>query len=93
MTDTGKPTPCGFDHIETWVFDLDNTLYPHHLNLWGQVDARIRSYIAGFLKISKRSGSGKRAGSRLAAPAQMSRKAPAGTCTPASSTSRVVVRV
>ncbi|MGA8413642.1 MAG: pyrimidine 5'-nucleotidase, partial [Xanthobacteraceae bacterium] len=25
----------GFEHVETWVFDLDNTLYPHHLNLWG----------------------------------------------------------
>ena len=23
----------GFDAVETWVFDLDNTLYPHHLNL------------------------------------------------------------
>jgi putative hydrolase of the HAD superfamily len=33
------------------VFDLDNTLYPHHVNLWQQVDERIRDYIAGFLKI------------------------------------------
>jgi putative hydrolase of the HAD superfamily len=42
----------GFDHVETWVFDLDNTLYPHHLNLWQQVDLRIRDYIAGFLKVT-----------------------------------------
>jgi len=41
----------GFRHIETWVFDLDNTLYPHHVNLWQQVDERIRDYIARFLKI------------------------------------------
>jgi putative hydrolase of the HAD superfamily len=40
-----------FDHIETWVFDLDNTLYPHHVNLWQQVDGRIRDYIATFLNI------------------------------------------
>jgi putative hydrolase of the HAD superfamily len=40
-----------FDHVETWVFDLDNTLYPHHVNLWQQVDERIRDYIANFLKI------------------------------------------
>src|SRR6478672_5408242 len=33
-------TPRAFDHIDTWVFDLDNTLYPHHVNLWQQVDAR-----------------------------------------------------
>ena len=39
-------------HVDTWVFDLDNTLYPHHLNLWQQVDVRIRDYIVDFLKIS-----------------------------------------
>lgn len=43
--------PRDFSHVETWVFDLDNTLYPHHLNLWEQVDARIRDYIANFLKL------------------------------------------
>lgn len=42
----------GFDHVETWVFDLDNTLYPHHLNLWQQVDARIRDFVADWLKVS-----------------------------------------
>jgi len=41
-----------FGQVETWVFDLDNTLYPHHLNLWQQVDERIRDYIAGFLNIT-----------------------------------------
>jgi putative hydrolase of the HAD superfamily len=43
--------PRGFGGVETWVFDLDNTLYPHHLNLWQQVDDRIRAYIADFLKV------------------------------------------
>jgi putative hydrolase of the HAD superfamily len=41
-----------FDHIDTWVFDLDNTLYPHHVNLWQQVDARIGEFIGAYLKIS-----------------------------------------
>jgi len=45
--------PRGFGHVETWVFDLDNTLYPHHLNLWQQVDDRIRAYVSDFLKVSK----------------------------------------
>jgi putative hydrolase of the HAD superfamily len=45
--------PREFTHVETWVFDLDNTLYPHHLNLWQQVDDRIRSYIAEYLKVSR----------------------------------------
>ena len=43
----------GFGHVETWVFDLDNTLYPHHLNLWQQVDDRIRAWVSDFLKVSK----------------------------------------
>jgi putative hydrolase of the HAD superfamily len=45
--------PRGFARVDTWVFDLDNTLYPHHLNLWHQVDERIRDYIVDFLKISR----------------------------------------
>ncbi|HXD43672.1 MAG TPA: pyrimidine 5'-nucleotidase [Pseudolabrys sp.] len=48
-----SPAPRGFGHVETWVFDLDNTLYPHHLNLWQQVDDRIRTYVSNFLKVSK----------------------------------------
>ena len=46
-----RSPPRGFDHVETWVFDLDNTLYPHHLNLWQQVDERIRAYVSDFLKV------------------------------------------
>ena len=41
-----------FSRVENWVFDLDNTLYPHHVNLWQQVDVRIRDYIADFLKVA-----------------------------------------
>ncbi len=33
------------------MFDLDNTLYPHHINLWEQVDPRIRDFVAGYLKV------------------------------------------
>ena len=51
MTPPRTP-PREFAHVETWVFDLDNTLYPHHLNLWQQVDVRIRDYIANFLKLT-----------------------------------------
>jgi len=43
----------GFEHVKTWVFDLDNTLYPHHLNLWQQVDERIRDYISRLLNLSQ----------------------------------------
>jgi putative hydrolase of the HAD superfamily len=45
------PTPRPFSHVNTWVFDLDNTLYPHHVNLWQQVDARIGEFIGNYLKV------------------------------------------
>ena len=45
-------TAHNFDSVETWVFDLDNTLYPHHVNLWHQVDERIRDYIARYLGLT-----------------------------------------
>ena len=45
-------TSLAFTGIDTWVFDLDNTLYPHHVNLWQQVDARIGEFVSAFLNIS-----------------------------------------
>jgi FMN phosphatase YigB (HAD superfamily) len=53
LAGSSRPAPRIFDHVATWVFDLDNTLYPHHVNLWQQVDERIRDYIANFLKIGQ----------------------------------------
>src|SRR3984957_9028057 len=47
MRKTSRP----FTHITTWVFDLDNTLYPHHVNLWQQVDARIGEFVSAWLKV------------------------------------------
>jgi putative hydrolase of the HAD superfamily len=45
-------TSRGFAHVETWVFDLDNTLYPHHVNLWQQVDARIGEFVSNWLNVT-----------------------------------------
>ena len=47
-----KDTPRTFAHVEHWVFDLDNTLYPHHVNLWQQVDKRIGEFVAVWLNVS-----------------------------------------
>nr|WP_206682743.1 pyrimidine 5'-nucleotidase [Chthonobacter albigriseus] len=41
-----------FRGVEAWVFDLDNTLYPAHTNLFAQVDVRIRDYVARLLGIA-----------------------------------------
>ena len=42
---------AGLHSRDAWVFDLDNTLYPAHCNLFAQIDVRMRSFIARFLDI------------------------------------------
>lgn len=44
----GPHVPC-LDGIETWVFDLDNTLYPASCNLFAQVDVRIGAFVSQLL--------------------------------------------
>jgi hypothetical protein len=38
--------PDGFDHVEAWVFDLDNTLYPADCNLFAEIDQRMGAFIS-----------------------------------------------
>ena len=45
--------PSKLKNFETWIFDLDNTLYPVSANLFDQIDERMCSYIANFLKTSE----------------------------------------
>lgn len=40
-------------HVRNWIFDLDNTLYPHAANLFVQVDRRITSYVARTLRVAR----------------------------------------
>jgi len=54
MTDRGGG-PRGFDHVEAWVFDLDNTLYPADCNLFAQIDRRMGEFIANSFSIPERS--------------------------------------
>lgn len=35
-----------FAHVRTWVFDLDNTLYPPQVRLFDQIEALMRTYMA-----------------------------------------------
>jgi putative hydrolase of the HAD superfamily len=35
-----------FGHVTDWVFDLDNTLYPRHHDLFAQIDARMTGYVS-----------------------------------------------
>ncbi len=40
-----------FRHIESWVFDLDNTLYEAECQLFSQIDARMTAYIRDHLAL------------------------------------------
>lgn len=39
------PVLSDWSQIDTWIFDLDNTLYPPHSKIWPQIDLRITLYI------------------------------------------------
>jgi putative hydrolase of the HAD superfamily len=46
MTEAAARAPGpAFAHVDSWVFDLDNTLYSPDSDLWPQIDARITGYI------------------------------------------------
>jgi len=40
-----------FRHIDTWIFDLDNTLYPASSDLFAQIDTRMTAYVQDLLGI------------------------------------------
>lgn len=44
-----QPKHQDLDHITDWVFDLDNTLYPHHSDLFSQIDVKMTSYVSKLL--------------------------------------------
>jgi len=52
MQASTRSAPRDFSSVQTWVFDLDNTLYPHNLNLWQQNDERIRKFFSDFLRVA-----------------------------------------
>ncbi|MCV6576245.1 MAG: pyrimidine 5'-nucleotidase [Cohaesibacter sp.] len=42
-----------FEGIDTWIFDLDNTLYPPSTNLFKQMNEKMSDYVAKLLDISQ----------------------------------------
>lgn len=47
------PDPTSFAHVREWVFDLDNTLYPHHTNLFAQIDGAMTGYVSELLQLPR----------------------------------------
>ena len=48
-----KPLNGDFSHVEAWVFDLDNTLYPADCNLFAEIDTRMGDFIAERFGVSQ----------------------------------------
>lgn len=43
-----------FLDVQTWVFDLDQTLYPSHMRLFDQIEARMTRYVMRTLNLSQK---------------------------------------
>jgi putative hydrolase of the HAD superfamily len=52
MAYTLRREGCPLGAVETWVFDLDNTLYPASCGLFPRVQERMNDYICGLLDVS-----------------------------------------
>jgi putative hydrolase of the HAD superfamily len=42
-----------FSHITTWVFDLDNTLYPPQYRLFDQIEVKMTAYVMRTLGVAR----------------------------------------
>ena len=42
-----------FNHVTTWVFDLDNTLYPQQYRLFDQIEVRMTAWVMNALNVGR----------------------------------------
>lgn len=42
-----------FAHVDIWIFDLDNTLYPPEMALFPQIEARMTAYVMRLLQVEQ----------------------------------------
>jgi putative hydrolase of the HAD superfamily len=45
------PRPLPLNQVETWIFDLDNTLYPGSCRLFTEIEERMAAFIMAELKL------------------------------------------
>jgi putative hydrolase of the HAD superfamily len=48
-----RPGGRALDEIETWIFDLDNTLYPARCNLFAEAELRMAHFIMAELRLDR----------------------------------------
>ncbi len=47
----GNNSLVSFSEIDNWIFDLDNTLYPRHIDLFKQMEVKMSAYVSRLLDI------------------------------------------
>jgi len=52
MAYTTRQERCPLGQVETWIFDLDNTLYPASCRLFDQVQRRMTEFICARLEVT-----------------------------------------
>jgi len=52
-TDSGPGLRPDFRHVNSWIFDLDNTLYCAGNGIFAQIEARMTDYVMAFLKLPR----------------------------------------
>jgi putative hydrolase of the HAD superfamily len=56
---TTASTPASLRHdgrlaqVRTWLFDMDNTLYPSRANLFGQIDRKMEAFVGNLLGLNR----------------------------------------
>ncbi len=50
---TGAMTRDAFSHVDTWVFDLDNTLYPPSARLFDLIEVRMTAWVMAALQVDE----------------------------------------
>ncbi len=46
-------TKAAFSHVTTWVFDLDNTLYPPEVRLFDQIEVNMTAWVMQALSVER----------------------------------------
>ena len=42
-----------FSHVQSWVFDLDNTLYPPHARLFDQIEVKMTDWVMSAINVDR----------------------------------------
>jgi putative hydrolase of the HAD superfamily len=47
------PEAVALSHLDSWIFDMDNTLYPARINLFAQIDRKMEAYVGRLLGLPR----------------------------------------